>query len=97
MLPGAGIAAEGFGLPAIALVHCPYPLPVRGAPPMFTGLTNLHPMPGRLGALRDTALSSALQIGLNMGVPLLNKARAERAWGRCDARSSSCSALMRSA
>src|SRR5271155_84052 len=27
LLSGAAIAAEGAGVPAVALVHCPYPLP----------------------------------------------------------------------
>ena len=50
MLIGAAIAAERAGLPAVTLVHCPYTLPVDGAPPMGLGL---RPMPGRLGVVRD--------------------------------------------
>ncbi|HYL69800.1 MAG TPA: hypothetical protein VEY89_00685, partial [Candidatus Dormibacteraeota bacterium] len=32
MVIGAAVAAEGAGVPAVVLVHCPYPLPVEGAP-----------------------------------------------------------------
>jgi hypothetical protein len=38
MLPGAAVAAERAGLPALALVHCPLPLPVAGVPPLGLGL-----------------------------------------------------------
>lgn len=59
MLIGAAIAAERIGLPAVTLVHCPYTLPVDGAPPM-TGL-GLRPMPGRVGDLRDRALAGVVR------------------------------------
>jgi UDP:flavonoid glycosyltransferase YjiC (YdhE family) len=36
LFSGASIAAEHAGIPAVALVHCPYPLPARGAPPLFS-------------------------------------------------------------
>src|SRR4051794_25955482 len=50
LFQGAAVAAEAAGTPAVALIHCPYPLPVEGAPPLFSGLS---PMAGRLGAARD--------------------------------------------
>jgi UDP:flavonoid glycosyltransferase YjiC (YdhE family) len=75
MLTGAAIAAEGAGVPAVALVHCPYPLPVGGAPPLFSGL---RPLAGRLGAVRDGLLNRVAARLLAIGLPLVNKARAEQ-------------------
>ena len=75
MLTGAAIAAEGAGVPAVALVHCPYPLPVDGAPPLFSGLS---PLDGRLGAVRDRLLNRIARRLLANGLPLVNKARAEQ-------------------
>ena len=48
MIIGAAIAAESAAIPAIALGHCPYPLPLEGAPPLFSGL---RPLENPLGAL----------------------------------------------
>jgi MGT family glycosyltransferase len=76
LLSGAAIAAEGAGVPAVALVHCPYPLPLDGMPPLFSG--GLSPMDGRLGAVRDRLLNRIATRLLARGVPLLNKARAEQ-------------------
>jgi UDP:flavonoid glycosyltransferase YjiC (YdhE family) len=75
MLTGAAVAAEGAGLPAAALVHCPYPYPVAGVPPLFMGL---RPMRGRLGTERDRLLGVVTERMLATGLPLLNGARAER-------------------
>lgn len=75
MLTGAGVAAESAGVPAVALVHCPYPFPVPGVPPLFTGL---RPMRGWIGAGRDRLLGTVAGRILATGLPLLNKARAER-------------------
>jgi MGT family glycosyltransferase len=75
MLGGAGVAAEGAGVPAVALVHCPYPFPLPGVPPQATGMT---PKPGRLGAARDALLAHAGSRMLARGLPLLNTARAEQ-------------------
>lgn len=75
MLTGAGIAAEGGRLPAIAIVHCPYPFPVPGAPMMFTGLA---PMSGPIGAAREAMLRGTAHALLASGLPLLNRARAEQ-------------------
>jgi UDP:flavonoid glycosyltransferase YjiC (YdhE family) len=72
---GAAIAAEGAGVPAVALLHCPYPLPLDGAPPLFTGL---KPMGGRLGAARDRILGRIANRILATGLPALNKARSEQ-------------------
>jgi UDP:flavonoid glycosyltransferase YjiC (YdhE family) len=83
MLSGAAIAAEGAGIPAVALVHCPYPLPLDGVPPLYTGLLTGG---GRLVALRDRLLNGAASRVLAGGLPALNQARAEqrlpplRAW-----------------
>jgi MGT family glycosyltransferase len=75
MLTGAAIAAEGAGVPAVALVHCPYPLPLDGAPPLFSGLS---PRDGHLGAARDRLLNRIAARLLANGLPLVNKARAEQ-------------------
>jgi UDP:flavonoid glycosyltransferase YjiC (YdhE family) len=76
MLIGAAIAAERAGLPAVTLVHCPYTLPVDGAPPMGLGL---RPMPGRLGVVRDRFLGVAVsRVVAATGRPLVNRARVEQ-------------------
>jgi UDP:flavonoid glycosyltransferase YjiC (YdhE family) len=75
MLTGAGVAAEGAGLPAAALVHCPYPYPHPGAPPPYLGL---RPLGGPLGRVRDGLLAAGQRRTLDRGVSLLNKARAEQ-------------------
>jgi MGT family glycosyltransferase len=75
MLTGAAVAAEGAGVPAVALVHCPYPLPLDGVPPLFSGL---RPVDGPLGAIRDDLVNRVATRLLRTGVPLLNKARAEQ-------------------
>jgi UDP:flavonoid glycosyltransferase YjiC (YdhE family) len=75
MLIGASVAAEAAEVPAVALVHCPYPLPVAGVPPLFSGL---RPLDGPLGALRDSLLKGITTRLLDVGLPLLNRARAER-------------------
>jgi MGT family glycosyltransferase len=75
MLTGAGVAADGARLPAVALVHCPYPYPVPGVPPMFAGLS---PMPGALGAARDRLASAIVGRMFDLGLGVLNKARAEQ-------------------
>lgn len=38
MLIGAGIAADAAGVPAVALVHCPYLFPTPGVPPYGFGM-----------------------------------------------------------
>jgi MGT family glycosyltransferase len=70
----APVAAEYAGIPAVALVHCPYPLPVRGAPPLFSGL---KPMGGPLGAARDRLLNAMTSRFTAAGLPVLNDVRAE--------------------
>jgi UDP:flavonoid glycosyltransferase YjiC (YdhE family) len=72
MLAGAAIAAERAGLPALELVHCPYPLPVQGVPPLFTGL---RPLDGPLGAARDRLLNRVTRRVFDTGLPALNRAR----------------------
>jgi UDP:flavonoid glycosyltransferase YjiC (YdhE family) len=78
MLTGAGVAADGAHVPAVALVHCPYPFPVPGAPPLFAGLS---PMPGTLGAARDRLASALAGRMFDLGLGVLNKARAEQTLG----------------
>jgi UDP:flavonoid glycosyltransferase YjiC (YdhE family) len=76
MLIGAAIAAERAGLPAVTLVHCPYTLPVNGAPPIGLGL---RPMPGRVGDLRDRLLASGVKsVFTATGRPVINRARVEQ-------------------
>jgi MGT family glycosyltransferase len=75
MLTGAAVAAEGAGVPAVALVHCPYPFPRDGAPPLFTGL---KPGGGPLMGIRDRLLSRISTRVSAFGLPLLNKARSEQ-------------------
>ncbi len=70
----ASVAAEHVGTPAVALVHCPYPLPVAGAPPLFSGL---KPMGGPLGAARDRLLNAMTRRFTSAGLPMLNDVRAE--------------------
>jgi len=77
MLAGAAIAAERAGLPAVELVHCPYPLPVAGVPPLFTG-SGLRPLDGSLGAARDRLLNRIARRVYDAGLPALNRARAEQ-------------------
>jgi MGT family glycosyltransferase len=71
---GAAVAAEHERLPAVALVHCPYPLPVRGAPPLFSGR---KPRAGPLGATRDRLLNAVSHRFSAAGLPVLNAVRAE--------------------
>jgi MGT family glycosyltransferase len=73
MLPGAALAAEAAGLPAIALVHCPFPIPTLGAPPLGSGL---RPMSGPLGGARDRVLLAFIKRFFAAGLPALNAARA---------------------
>ncbi len=75
MLPGAAVAAEGAGVPAVALIHGPFPLPIDGAPPMGSGM---RPMRGRAGAIRDRLLNRAVHRLFAPGLPVLNQARAEQ-------------------
>jgi UDP:flavonoid glycosyltransferase YjiC (YdhE family) len=71
---GAAVAAESSGIPATALVHCPYPLPISGAPPLFSGM---KPMTGVLGSLRDRAVNGFFRRFSAAGLPKLNQVRAE--------------------
>jgi UDP:flavonoid glycosyltransferase YjiC (YdhE family) len=71
---GAAVAAESAGLPAAALVHCPYPLPISGAPPLFSGM---KPMAGALGSLRDRAVNGFFGRFSAAGLPQLNRVRVD--------------------
>ncbi len=48
LLLGVAVAAEAAETPAMVLVHCPYPVPARGAPPLGSGLRPAAGIPGRL-------------------------------------------------
>jgi UDP:flavonoid glycosyltransferase YjiC (YdhE family) len=72
---GAAVAAESAGIPAAALVHCPYPLPISGAPPLFSGM---KPMAGVVGSLRDRAINGFFRRFSAAGLPQLNRVRLER-------------------
>jgi UDP:flavonoid glycosyltransferase YjiC (YdhE family) len=74
LLTAAAAAAEFAGVPAVALVHCPYPLPARGAPPLFSGLS---PMAGPLGAARDRLFDGITRRFWAPGLSVLNGVRAE--------------------
>src|SRR3954452_15715341 len=50
LLLGAAIAAEARSIPALALVHCPYPGPVERTPPLGSGL---RPATGPLGRVQE--------------------------------------------
>ncbi len=78
MLMGAAVAAEGARVPALALVHCPYPFPLEGVPPVFTGLS---PMRGLPGVMRDRLLNRIAARGVAPGLPALNKTRSEHGLG----------------
>jgi len=58
----------------VTLVHCPYPLPVEGVPPLFTGLGL---MPGHVGRARDRVLNRVNERFSRAGLPTLNRTRAE--------------------
>jgi UDP:flavonoid glycosyltransferase YjiC (YdhE family) len=73
MLSGAAVAAERAGVPSVALVHCPYPLPVAGAPPLFSGVGWMN---GPLGTARNRLLNRAFARFSAAGLPRLNRARA---------------------
>ncbi len=74
LIPATGIAAELAGVPAVALVHCPYPLPARGAPPLFSGLS---PMAGPVGAVRNRLFDRMTRRFWAPALPVLNGVRAE--------------------
>ncbi len=77
MIIGAAVAAEGAGIPTIALGHCPYPLPLDGVPPLFSG-SGLRPMGGPVGVVRDRVLNGLATRMLALGLPVLNRARGEQ-------------------
>jgi UDP:flavonoid glycosyltransferase YjiC (YdhE family) len=78
VLLGAAVAAEAAGVPAAALVHCPYPLPIPGAPPLFSGAGWRG---GPLGAVRNAALNRMFLRFSAAGLPLLNQVRGEHGLG----------------
>jgi MGT family glycosyltransferase len=75
MIIGGAIAAEGAGVPALALGHCPYSLPLDGVPPLSSGL---RPIEGPVGVVRDRVLNRLATRMLALGLPVLNRARSEQ-------------------
>jgi hypothetical protein len=75
------VSAEGAGVPAVALVHGPFPLPIAGAPPLGS---DLRPMGGPVGAIRDRLLNRAVHRLFARGLPVLNQARREQGLGPLD-------------
>jgi MGT family glycosyltransferase len=57
LLLGVAVAAERAGIPAVVLVHCPYPLPSSSVPPLGSGL---RPGRGPLGRGRDRLARKAI-------------------------------------
>jgi UDP:flavonoid glycosyltransferase YjiC (YdhE family) len=74
VLLGAAVAAEAAGVPAAALVHCPYPMPIPGAPPLFSGAGWRG---GPLGAARNRLLNRVFLRFSAAGLPRLNEVRSE--------------------
>ena len=74
LMNGAVIAAQDAGVPSVALGHFPYPLPVDGVPPVFSGL---RPMVGPFGVMRDRAFNALTRRSNASGLPVLNRTRAE--------------------
>jgi MGT family glycosyltransferase len=74
VLLGAAVAAEAAGVPAAALVHCPYSMPIPGAPPLFSGAGRRA---GPLGAARNALLNRMFLRFSAAGLPLLNEVRDE--------------------
>jgi UDP:flavonoid glycosyltransferase YjiC (YdhE family) len=74
VLLGAAVAAEAAGVPAVALVHCPYPMPIPGAPPLFSGAGWRS---GPLGTVRNAALNRMFLRFSAAGLPRLNEVRGE--------------------
>ena len=72
MLFGAGIAAEGAGVPFAVLAANVLPLPGWGVPPMGPGFA---PARGPLGRARDAAMGLAFRRLWNTGLPALNAVR----------------------
>jgi UDP:flavonoid glycosyltransferase YjiC (YdhE family) len=72
MLTGAGVGARQAGVPAAALVHNVYPLPVDGVPPFGMGLA---PARGRTGRLRDRVLGRIALRPFAVGLAALNGLR----------------------
>jgi MGT family glycosyltransferase len=74
LVVGAGVGAEAVGIPSACLIHTVYPLPRDGVPPFGQGLM---PASGRLGALRDAALTWGFRRAFAPGLRPLNGARRE--------------------
>ncbi|HET7427225.1 MAG TPA: glycosyltransferase [Gemmatimonadales bacterium] len=72
LLLGTAAAGERAGVATVALSHCPYPLPVRGAPPLGSGL---RPARGPLGRAREAALRAVTERFYAPALATLNEAR----------------------
>ena len=73
MIIGAALGAEKAGVPCALLMHTPYALPARGAPPFGLGLA---PARGLFGQLRDGLLRAFSRAFFNrLGLAQINAAR----------------------
>jgi MGT family glycosyltransferase len=71
---GTAAAAQRAGVPTAALCHCPYPLPVRGAPPLGSGLRPAH---SALGRAREAIMRAATERFYAPSLKTLNEARSQ--------------------
>ncbi|HST55195.1 MAG TPA: nucleotide disphospho-sugar-binding domain-containing protein [Solirubrobacteraceae bacterium] len=79
MLLGASVAAERAGVPAVALVHCPYPFPTAGSTPLGAGM---RPIEGWVGTMRDNLMRNGARHYFGACVARVNRARREHGLGR---------------
>ena len=81
MLGGSVIAGESAEVPVALISTTIDVVPAEGRPPLGPGF---RPARGRLGRLRDRAVSAAGRAGWNRGLPALNAARAGLALAPAD-------------
>lgn len=94
LLLGAAIGAEKAGVPSVALIHNPYPLPEPGIPPFGQGLMPARGAPGRL---RDRVFGAVGNRLLAPGLQAANRARDQlglRPLDRYDAQLRRCDLLL---
>ncbi len=76
VLVGALVAAEGAGVPSVALVHTVYPRPAAGRPPYGLGWLPAVGIAGRLRDAVGTFISNRIYV--REALPFLNLARRSR-------------------
>lgn len=94
LLLGAAVGAEKAGVPTVALIHNPYPLPAPGVPPFGLGLMPTRRMVGRI---RDAVFAAVAKRVLQPGLVPLNAARRQLGLAphdRYDAQLRSCDRLL---